>query len=506
MTRFIVICLLTFLVNCSPAWAKNWEVRSENFILVTDDARDAAERTVTDLEEYRKVVLSLWITNPPREVQPVRIYAFNNKKTFTQVTGRPAKGFGGLYKTKREGPIFVLNWSGNTNDREKVKQTAQHEYTHHLLSQYSDKVYPKWYIEGFCEYLSTLTRRDNQTYVLGHPIKRRLNRLNEGKWSPMSEILGAVKAYPFSLEDKKARTFISKFYAQSWLSVAYIHSRQELAGQTSTYTDLISSGKPSLLAFEQAYGLTPEEFDVRIKQFYKKGSYPSIDIKVTKQVHSNPIETRELSADEYASHIAEAMNHYLRNGKFLPEKLAQYEKAESLLGKTSDIIAGKASVLVKMKKYDAALKLIDGGLLTSPDNSNLHQIKGHALYMKGSRNKPMNSDIILDARKHFKAAIVKNPENMLAHYEYAQTFRTLKDKPNKQAVASANYALSYYKSKIFVKGNLGLAEVLIASKNYDDARAPIEKALLWSTNEKTVKHAEKLKARLNELTDNNRDN
>jgi hypothetical protein len=484
----------------TPAIAKNWEVRSENFVLITDDRQDAAEKTIADLEEYRQVIMGLWVADQSREIQPVRIYAFKNKKTFEKVTGRPAKGFGGLYRSKREGPIFVLNWSGGASDRERVQQTAQHEYTHHLLSQYSDRVHPKWYIEGFCEYLSTLTRKDNQTYVLGHPVKPRLNRLNKQSWLPVSEILGAVKSYPFSLKDQNDRTYISKFYAQSWLYVAYIHSRPELASQTSTYLELISSGTPSLFAFEQAYGLKPEEFNVRAKDFFKARSYPSIDINISKPVSSKPLQTYELSDDTYALRIAEAMNLYLSYGKFLPEKLTQFEKAENLLGTTKDIIAGKASVLAKMKKYDAAIQLADKGLMKSPNDSTLNQIKGHALYRKSSNQKPLDKDLMLEARKYFKASITANPENMLAHYEYVRTFRAIKDKPNKQAVASAKYALSYYKSKTFLLGNLGLAEVLIASGDYTDAKAPIEKALLWSSNDQTAKRAEKLKAELQGLS------
>lgn len=86
MIRFITLCIFTLLMTTSSAWAKNWEVRSENFILVTDDRQDSAEKLVSDLEEYRQVLLGLWVTDPSREIQPVRIYAFNKTKTFEQVT------------------------------------------------------------------------------------------------------------------------------------------------------------------------------------------------------------------------------------------------------------------------------------------------------------------------------------------------------------------------------------------------------------------------------------
>ena len=168
MKRFASVGLFAFaLVGLGLAFAHassarasdgdTWhEVRTEHFVVRTNAERDRAIALATDLEKYRFTVGYLSGLNT-RDVPsvPVTVYAYDSADEYLDAT--KAYGTAGFYTARPAGPISVLSLEDGDEDWQlSGKRVLFHEYTHHILHQYSPIESPRWYDEGFAEFMATM--------------------------------------------------------------------------------------------------------------------------------------------------------------------------------------------------------------------------------------------------------------------------------------------------------------------------------------------------------------
>jgi len=132
------------------------------------------------------------VKNRPDNV-PLRIYAFKNESQLNKFA--EARGIAGLYTETPEGPIFLTGSAGGFKSDKWSSQVALHEYSHHVLHALSKDKYPRWYDEGFANYLSTFLI-DDGVVTIGTPNVHHGIGLKQGSWLDPETVLGAIHRYP----------------------------------------------------------------------------------------------------------------------------------------------------------------------------------------------------------------------------------------------------------------------------------------------------------------------
>ncbi|NNC36132.1 MAG: hypothetical protein EX271_09740 [Acidimicrobiales bacterium] len=298
----LTIILMCFGVSQMSA-AKTIEVKSENFILVGDISKSSATGLVEDLEEYRSAIFQIFRATPGPEKIPVRIYTLKSSEEIEKVTGMAKSA--GVYTITPDGPVFVLSSKSGFKSDNRAAKIAYHEYTHHLMAQFTSQKYPRWYNEGIAEYLATFKARKKK-FQIGIPDTDHRYILDRTSWFPMDTLIGSVRRYPFLNGGGAAmQRGRAMFYAQSWLAVHYLQSTPGMGKKFGQYMKIMKSGVKSVEAFETAFGMTPDEFGKVLRTYYKANRYNYATVELTDKSEVE-MQITVLDANEAAKRRAEA--------------------------------------------------------------------------------------------------------------------------------------------------------------------------------------------------------
>lgn len=211
-----------------------YEVRTEHFVVRTNAERERAVALATDLEKYRFTVSYLSGLNT-RDVPsvPVTVYAYKTSDEYIEAT--EAYGTAGFYSARPAGPVSVLTLEdGEEAWQLSGKRVLFHEYTHHILHQYSPIEYPRWYDEGFAEYMATM-EFDGDHAAIGKPALHRVPVLKRvSDWVRAFELIDSRGRYMRHIgtnvmrDPRRGKGGTSLQYAQGWLMVHYLHSKARL--------------------------------------------------------------------------------------------------------------------------------------------------------------------------------------------------------------------------------------------------------------------------------------
>jgi tetratricopeptide (TPR) repeat protein len=477
---YVAVSLLFIFSISIGAWAKPIRIQSDNFTFIGDVREKDGQELIIELEQYRNAILQLLGLTPNLEPIRVRIYAAKSTKELQLLTGM--QGIGGVYRTTMDGPIFILNAKKGFSRGNQARHIALHEYTHHLLAAYADDFYPRWYNEGFANYLSTFEVNKDGGLVIGRPYNPYAYALSGPYWMPTGVLVNSIRHYPFKAGTKppKGISDQDRFYAQSWLAVHYLQMTKTEVSKTRKYIDFLNGENRPKDMFTQAFGYTPEDFHKKLKAYYKKNRFNVATVQPTFDINTNPLETQLLKKNEIEFHRAESMRIFSGLGVTIDENLKQYDKAAEKLGSNAHIFAGKAELFARNKEWTQAISLIDQALALDSEDGKINMIAGNIYVHKNREADVPDAAEIKKARIYLKKALIKDGDNLNAHFNYAQSFQVLRDTPNKQAVASAKTSLIYYRSVEFVESNLSMAAVLLAANEDEYAEPTIDKAIVWA--------------------------
>ncbi len=470
-------------ISSAPAFAKTIEVRSDNFIITGDMRQKDGEGLLRDLEIFRKNVFKVLGVNGAPEIIPVKVFVTKNEKGLKKVTG--TGGFGGMYTTSLNGPAFVLNGKAGFRRGGGARHIALHEYTHHIVSTYTELDYPRWYNEGFANYLATFTYKDG-TFRVGDPHDPYAYALAQKNWMPMTVVLGTMEKYPFNIGDssKIGRLTQAQFYAQTWLATHYLRNEEKYVGKLTDYVNRLNKGERSLPAFKAAMGVTPEEFEAELKAYYKKNRFNVTRFKTTDKDIPTPV-TRILSDQDAQLARLSAMHSFVFTPKRRDVVIKAFEDYEAKFGMSAKTLAAKADLTAlnaeENEAYEKAEALIDKALELEPDSLEANNIaaliKVHQ-YGRGIGGSPADMKA---ARKYAAKVLRQNSQIPMANYTYALSYKDDYDPPE-NALNAAGYALDYYRDKSFIGSNLGLASILLNGEEFSEALRPINRAVIWGNH------------------------
>ncbi len=476
MRALILALLILILSPAQTAWADWVKARSENFIFVGDTTPKTATELLEDFEEFRSIIFELMQIPVSQELVPLKIYAVKSLDDVASITGH--KYFSGVYAPRREGPVLIVNLKDIGKKDSRSRQTAYHEFSHHIIATYTNNISPRWYNEGFAEYLSTFKIGKDNRVTIGLPNDKRGNRLKSEKWIDFETVLNAVRQYP---KGRKTRLL---FYSQSWLSVHFILSNPEYSKKYLVYQKLLTEGESSLMAFQNAFEMTPNEFGDLLRAYFKANKYRTVSITLETESIAPNIAVKSLSKGEEYFHRGEATRLFQGSIKGYDAAERHYQKSEQNSGPEAQIAASRALLNIA-KDENAATQYIAKAIEISPDDDRILQIAGHVKLRAFKNEKtPSNPDQIQSARKHLKQAMRANPQNLQAHFDYVSTYAATADDLSKQAVYSAKQCANYYKHRNFLNGNMRLVKVFDQAGESAASNAILEKAKLWARSKK----------------------
>ena len=498
--RHLLAVAAMALLMATPATA--WvEAESENFVLRGDLREGDAEKMLRDLEGYRANFLRLVGTTSGSERLKVRIYTVPSADGLEDLSGR--RNAAGVYSTDLQGPVFLLTTEsgfrkadgqqrvgsiikrGAKRDDNAALRIAYHEYAHHLMSAYTDSHYPRWYNEGFAEFLASYSGGKDK-FSLGQGTRNQAKWLEYGDWIPIRTVLGAVHDYPF----KAGTAAQGAFYAQSWLMVHYLQNTPGMAARSNAYFAALNRGEDALEAFEPAFGMSPEAFEAELRRYFGAARLNVTSFKSPVNPKRIAVRTRDASPREGALWMAEAASEFSGDDAV---ETARVDAAEAALGRTAEVILLRVEAAREAKEHMEALELAREAHGLAPDRLDTLRALGRA-EVEAWREASVGSQE--SGRSYLRRALELDGDDPESHYYLALSYRDAGAGAPDEAVRSAKAAIGYYRALHYGPSNLQLVPMLVAKGEVAAVRPVLRDISAWSESAQVRAYAREMLARL----------
>jgi Tfp pilus assembly protein PilF len=247
-----------------PQWV---EVHSPNFSVVTDAGEKRGREVALRFEQMRAVFGTLMTKAKVNLPVPLQIVAFRNTKEMRQVAplfrGKPTE-LAGLFQGGQDRSFIMLDMSVDN-----PYQVVFHEYAHQLLNGNMKEQVDPWFDEGFAEYFRSIEVDSKQA---------RVGKIPEDEYQTLRQ-LGMMKIADLFKVEHNSSTYNENgdhrttFYAESAMVMHYIYDNQ-LMPRVAVYFQLkLDKHVPVEDAIQQAFALSPGEFDKALRNYVTGGRY-----------------------------------------------------------------------------------------------------------------------------------------------------------------------------------------------------------------------------------------
>jgi len=271
----------------------NWTKSEMRNVIVYSNARDFTTKAiVTNIERMRGALEHIMGLRTESAV-PTTIFVFDGEPAFAPVRkavfGARGPELVGFF-THSDGRFFVAMEidAGARGDR-----VVYHEITHSLIENTAAGL-PLWYQEGVAEFYSTFTVK-GKAVVVGSIPKAFVDTMLETGLMPLRRVFAIDTRSP---EYNGAHA--GPFYATSWLFVHYLLvGAPQRAGQLGAFLALLDARKPVDVAFQTAFGTTPEQFQGELWSYVNRPklqvvSYTFPDLNAISVPSPVPVENAEV--------------------------------------------------------------------------------------------------------------------------------------------------------------------------------------------------------------------
>ena len=270
--RFLKICFALGCVVCCSHWSfagePQWvEVRSPNFSVITDAGDKRGRDVALHFEQMRSVFGTLMTKANVNLSVPLQIVAFRSSKEMRQVApvfnGKPTE-MTGLFQGGEDRSFIMLDMSVDN-----PWSVVFHEYAHQLMNGNLAVRTDPWFEEGFAEYFSSIEVDSKEARVGKIPEDTYRILQQDG----MMHIGDLFRVQQYSKTYNESGDHRSVFYAESSLLVHYLYDNQ-LILKLADYFDALRNQKKTVeQATQQAFGMTPEQFDKVLRNYLSSGRF-----------------------------------------------------------------------------------------------------------------------------------------------------------------------------------------------------------------------------------------
>ena len=292
--------------------------------------------------------------------------------------------------------------------------TIVHEYVHYLLRNAVRLPFPKWFEEGYADYIasSLLTKKD---FSYGRASVGHAYTLAAGNWLDMEKVLDSR----YLLENDEANSS-TKYYAQSWLLVHYLISENGGIGaimqNLAKHMEARRQGADEIGAFEAGFDVQIEDLERQLKKYAKKGKYYFSRVPVAREIYELDPEVTVLETTEIAIELGELL---LALGRTEPDpensKLASAKDLFSI-ALSSDATRARAEIglaRLALKEGDTqtAEEYAKLGADKAPDNLSAQIDAANLWIQQADRSRSASPELLKHAELYLRNALAIDASN-----------------------------------------------------------------------------------------------
>jgi tetratricopeptide (TPR) repeat protein len=346
-----------------------------------------------------------------------------------------------------------------------------HEYVHFLIRNHGGFAYPRWYDEGFSEYLSG-TKLSRSLFNIGRAPKHRVNGLLYGDWLTPRQLLDPGEYANLDVFEQ------SMFYAQSWVLVHFLLNREgresKFPDDMKTYADQVSSGTDVTEAFENAFGISAGDFTEKLKKYLKSECCKYYRFEIEELQPDFTPEVRRMTRAEISLGLAQAA---LEWGKYDVAR-RWYEIAAQAQETRPWAEAGLGDLLHIEDDFAAAQTHLETAVSLAPDDAHVQlDLAEFWLERAASTAFPSEQEAYLKrARRGFVEAWKLDATMPETYVMYGQSF-LMEGTRHDKAIEMFEEAQGLHPSNVEIR--LMLAEAYARADRKDEAIEAAQLVLSW---------------------------
>jgi tetratricopeptide (TPR) repeat protein len=452
----IVLCVAIFFAfPVSGAKHENWvEVRTANFVLVSNAGEKQARKTAIRFEQIRAVFRQSIAVASAHTSPVIIILAVKDEDSMRALLPEYwAKGHShpaGLFveNLNQYFALVQLDASGSN-----PYNTIYHEYYHSLTLPYFPNL-PLWVAEGLAEFWGNTDVSDSET-KMGEADPDLIAELTQSSLIPLDVLFKVDQSSPYYNEDHKT----SIFYAESWALIHYLMIGDKAAHRPmlQAYLDALSHGASQDEAAAKAFG-DLKKLQGALSGYVRNQSFYYLKSPPPPEIPASDLRVRELldaEADAYRGGFCavagktQTAKPLLEDAVKLDPKLAlgyQYLGfAEYQDGQKSEALAD----------FTRAIEL-------DPKNALTRYLRA---YLESTQAGAIGDDDQLE--QDLRAAIAASP-NFAPPYGVLGVYLAVQGEKLPEALAFANKAVALEPGNSTYR--LDLAQVYARMNRYADAR------------------------------------
>ncbi|MFM5916382.1 MAG: hypothetical protein ACKOOL_02490 [Novosphingobium sp.] len=243
-----VLALLAQLFAVAPAQAKWLRGETRHFVVYSSGSAKEMQKFGLQLERFDKLLRTKFDIATDENPNKLTVYFLGSQDAVSNLYAGRTQDVAGFYSPQKEGSYAVANRTKGDGMFDLDGMTVLfHEYAHHFMFRNFSYAYPSWYVEGFAEYFSTVTFKDDGNWTMGKPAYHRAYGLIEGVHLPIDKLL-------FGDTEGLTPEQTDVFYGRSWLLVHMLSASPAYKGKASAYFTAIAQGKSEREAAAEVFG------------------------------------------------------------------------------------------------------------------------------------------------------------------------------------------------------------------------------------------------------------
>ncbi len=508
MRLFTIIAVAALFFSSSNTHARaadEWQrLQSKHFILYTNAEEDKARETIVNLEKFRFTIGQLTGLDLSQDyAPPLKLFAFKTKYQYSKKMDE--ENTAGFYIPQPDGAASVLSLEdGEKIWESKGLQVIFHEYTHHITHQYSPINYPRWYDEGFAEFVSTI-EFDGDKIIVGKPAVDRFPTLKSSPhWLKMKEIFKVKGEYVGVV---RGRNRISQLYAQGWLITHFIQNSSKYQKALGPFFEGLNQPDVNVnKLFKKTFKTTYAKFDKEVRRYWFDHQLPYSVIDLAGKMPEIDYEFEKLTKTEALIAVDEAR---LLTGKLNIDKFNWRSRKEDA-AKNFETALNEGIRPVEMNLYLARIamsnddwenanKYVDQALVLAPKNVSALTMKGQVILGPVGRA-DRDGALLKKAKRMFAKAIRQDNTHVPALLSYVDIAL------HKDQIVKAS-TLKVMESIRFLSPDLSRAKemevrLLSKAKKFDDAKDRLRSLISWASSEDSRERYEKMMKELGKVTGN----
>jgi len=438
------------------------EVRSPNFIVVSNAGEKQARKAAVQFEQIR-TVFQQSLTVAQKHPSPViTVLAVKDEASMRDLLpeywakghSHPAGYFAG--QLNQFFAAVQLDAQGSN-----PYETFYHEYYHTISVPYVPSL-PLWLAEGLAEFFGHTTIEE-KSVSMGDADALLIEELRANSLIPLETLFQVDRNSPYYNETNKT----SIFYAESWALAHYLMIGDRIAHKPmlTAYLDAMDQGKSAIEAASIAFG-DLKKLDNDLRSYIRQSSYYHLKFP-SPQFNEDEMKVRTLSEAE-----AEAYR-----GGFA----AVCGRSQDAAAKLNDAIKLDPNVALSYEylglseltsgQRDKAIESTSKAIELDPNNSFTRYLR--AFLKTGGSGFSSDPQTEEDLRQ----AIASSP-NFAPPYGLLAMYLASSDKDLDEALGFAKKAISFEPANSNFQ--LALAQVLVRQKKIDEADLAARRASAWA--------------------------